>query len=169
MDIFFLLIGMALLTIAYGYIYHTYLSLLVDIENKWMVTTAIIKTLKIRPITRSKLFYESIEDYNSRVIDNTRLELIYEYRVNGQQYRNGRIDPVQKDGEALKSLNKARFDLLSSQQTLDILYNPNDPSQSYIKQDLSLYRHLRWMVTGAYSIGMLLCLGGIVLTITGVF
>ncbi len=169
MDIILLLIGIALLTIAYGYIYQTYLSLLVDIESKWLVTTATIKTLKIKPVTRQKLFYESIEDYNSRVINNTHLQLIYEYQINGRQYRSGRIDPVKKDGEALKSLNKARFDLLSSQPTLDILYNPNDPSQSYIKQDFSLYRHLRWVVTGAYGIGMLLCLGGIVLTITGVF
>ena len=169
MDIFLLLLGMMLLTIAYAYIHQRYLSLLLAIEHKWMATTATIKTLTIRPVTRPKLFYESIEDYQSRVASNTYLQLIYEYRVHGRTYRNHRIDPTANDGEAPKELNKARFDILSAEKTLDILYDPNDPSQSYMKQDFSLYRHLRWMVTGVYGIGMLLCLGGIVLKATGIF
>ena len=164
-----LLIGMVIITIIYSVVHYKYLSVLFNIEKKWMTAIATITTLKIRPLTRSKLFYESWEDYKLRLENNTYLDLTYEYRVNGRLYRNTRIDPAPRDGEGPESLNKERFDVLSAQDTLDILYNPKDPSQSYMKQDFSFYRNLRLLVTGIYGCAMLLCLGAIVLYATGIF
>ncbi len=167
-DILLLIIGMVLLTIGYAYVYQTYLSQLSDIEQRWMVTTATIKVLRIRPVTRAKLFYEDVEDYKQRIRDNTHLDISYQYRVQGRSYTNNRIDPTPKDGEAHRSLNSARFEKLSAQDTLEILYNPSNPSQSYMKQDFSLYRHLRWLVTGAYAVLMLIGIANILQETIGI-
>lgn len=167
-DIILLVIGMTLLTIGYAYVYQTYLSRLADIEQRWLATTATIEVLRIRPVNRAKLFYEAVEDYKQRVRDHTHLDISYQYRVQGRSYSNNRIDPTPKDGEAHRLLNSARFELLSAQDTLEILYNPSNPSESYIKQDYSLYRHLRWLVTGVYVALMLIAIANILQETIGI-
>ena len=130
----------------------SYLCLYLNLEGflktmqvaSWPIANATIKQVTL---SNKKTSFKSSWNYHVHVE--------YEYTINGQKYQSKQIRPLQFsipiNGFIGKNKANAYGRKISKQQSIVILYNPNDPSESYRSLDANWndYLLLSWL-TGIF-------------------